>query len=119
MLIPKMLYKGGIFNHWGKKQAVALQRTFFEQLPEMPTTSRAKADIAWFLYDLVYSEERQRYDLILVETIYTDFNQALNSVITPEPGSISDFVETLQEKLDSKLKSSPDAPSLQDLLSDK
>jgi hypothetical protein len=45
-LIPQMLYKGGILHSWKKKQTAALQRSFFETLPNLPTTSKSKADIA-------------------------------------------------------------------------
>ena len=48
-----MLYKGGIFQAWEKKQTVALQKAFFDTLPKLPTVKERKADIAWFLYDLV------------------------------------------------------------------
>ena len=51
-LIPQLLYKGGILHAWGKKQAVALQRVFFDTLPDLPGVSAADAEIAWFLYDL-------------------------------------------------------------------
>jgi len=33
-LIPQVLYKGGILKTWGKKQAVVLQKRFFQTLPE-------------------------------------------------------------------------------------
>lgn len=35
-LIPQMLYKGGIFKAWGKKQCVAIQKSFFDTLPALP-----------------------------------------------------------------------------------
>ncbi len=41
-----MLHKGGILKDWGKKQAVAIQRTFYETLPQLPEVSREKAEIA-------------------------------------------------------------------------
>ena len=58
-LIPQMLYKGGIFQSWKKKQTVALQKSFFDTLPSLPTTSKSKADIAWFLYDFEFNADKR------------------------------------------------------------
>jgi hypothetical protein len=117
-LIPQMLYKGGILKSWGKKQAVALQKTFFDTLPILPTVTEDKADIAWFLYELEYHQSHNRYFLKLVETVYTEFEPALLRVTTPEPGDISQFLSQLQDKLDEHLENNdPDAPSLNDIIS--
>jgi hypothetical protein len=116
-LVPQMLYKGGIFKSWEKKQAVALQKSFFETLPELPTTSEANADIAWFLYDLVFDKNSNQYNLTLIDTIYTEFEPALLKITTPQPGNISDFIGFLQHKLDEQLDGNPpDAPALSDIL---
>jgi hypothetical protein len=117
-LIPQMLYKGGIFKHWEKKQTVAMQKSFFETLPHLPQTTREKADIAWFLYDLVYDESKKVNTLLLKEIIYTEFEPALLKITTPEPGDISNFKEILQSKLEEHLdNNAPDAPSLTDVIS--
>jgi hypothetical protein len=113
-----MLYKGGIFQSWKKKQSVALQKSFFETLPLLPTTPKSKADVAWFLYDLVFDKENQLNNLVLKDTIYTEFEPALLRVTTPEPGSIKGFINILQNRLDEHLdKNPPDAPSLTDIIS--
>jgi hypothetical protein len=114
-----MLYKGGIFKHWGKKQAVALQKSFFDTLPKMPQVNKEQADIAWYLYDLVLRDDRSKYDLQLVDTIYTEFGAALVRVTNPLPGNIEDFQALLQNKLDEKLENPPDAPTLGDILNQK
>ena len=117
-LIPQMLYKGGIFHSWKKKQTVALQKAFFDTLPSLPTTSKTKADIAWFLYDLVFDKKTNQNNLQLIETVYTEFEPALHRVTTPEPGDISDFINILQNKLYEHLdKNPPDTPSLTDIIS--
>jgi hypothetical protein len=116
-LIPQMLYKGGIFKHWEKKQTVAMQKSFFDTLPNLPQTIKDKADIAWFLYDLVFDNEKAMNTLVLNEIIYTEFEPALLKVTTPVPGDISNFTEILQSKLEEHLdNNSPDAPSLTDLV---
>lgn len=117
-LIPQMLYKGGIFHTWKKKQTAALQRSFFETLPNLPTTTKSKADIAWFLYDLEFSKKENKFNLVMTETVYTEFEPALLRVTTPEPGDVRNFINILQTRLDEHLdKNPPDTPSLIDIIS--
>lgn len=106
-LVPQILYKGGILKSWQKKQAVALQKCFFETLPELPRASEENADLAWFIYDLVLDRKINRYRLTLHETIYTEFNPALEKIVTPEPGPIDEFLLKLQSRLDEKLEGTP------------
>lgn len=116
-LIPQVIYKGGILKSWGKKQAIAIQRSFFETLPEIPTVTAEQADLAWLVYDLERDEQNNRLRLIQSEIIYTEFAPALEKISRPEPGEVDDFVELLQDKLDDKLENNPpDAPSLGDAL---
>ena len=116
-LIPQIIYKGGILNNWGKKQAVALQKSFFETLPKMPSVEPEKADIAWLTYDLEEDEQRGKLQLVQSEIVYTEFAPALEKISRPEPGNIDDFIGVLQDKLDDKLENNPpDAPSLGDIL---
>ncbi len=115
-LIPQMLYKGGIFKAWNKKQCVAIQKSFFDTLPELPQTTKNKADIAWFLYDLSYSETDKQYHIVLVDTVYTEFQPALQKVIFTNPGNVDDFVSVLQGKLDGKMTNIPDTHSVFELL---
>lgn len=117
-LLPQMLYKGGILKRWSKKQALALQKTFFDTLPPLPVVNKETADIAWFLYDLEFSEKNKCYNLTPVDTVYTEFEPALSKIITPEPANINEFVSFLQDKLDEKFEGNPpDAPSLKDIMS--
>lgn len=116
-LIPQMLYKGGVFKAWNKKQCVVIQKSFFETLPNLPVVPKDQADIAWLLYDLILDSMSNQYHLTLVETVYTEFHSALSKVTNPEPGEIEDFIDVLQSKLNEKLSASPDAPTLIDVLS--
>lgn len=115
-LIPQMLYKGGIFKSWNKKQCVVIQKSFFDTLPEMPHTTKEEADIAWLLYDLKYSEADQRNHLVLVDVIYTEFQSALENVMYTKPGSMSDFQSMLQGKLDERISNDPEPRSAFELL---
>ena len=110
-LVPQLMYKGGILHSWGKKTAVALNRSFFETLPRLTRVSKRDADIAWLVYDLKLSdEERGRlgaYSLVKVDEVFTKFEPSLLSITTPSPGRVEDFIRLLQEKLDEQLEVPP------------
>jgi hypothetical protein len=118
-LAPQLLYKGGILSVWGKKQAVALHRGFFNTLPTLTEVEPHEAEIAWLVYDLTFDASQNLYRLSLHRAIYTSFQVALDQIATPQPGPMVEFMEYLQEKLDEKLEQGenpPDAPILTDLL---
>jgi hypothetical protein len=114
-LVPQMLYKGAIFQAWQKKQTVALNRAFYDTLPEV---AQNEADIAWLIYDLEFLQEQNRYQLVPYKTIYTQFGPALQKITTPQAGPIEEFEGELQSKLDEKLENNypPDAPTLADII---
>lgn len=115
-LIPQMLYKGGIFKAWNKKQCVVIQKSFFDTLPVLPQVNKERADIAWFLYDLEYNKTEKQNHLVLRDTIYTEFAPALDKIIYTNPGNITDFVGKLQEKLEERKSSAPELHSVFELL---
>lgn len=119
-LVPQLIYKGGILKNWNKKQCVVLQKGFYNTLPKLPqTTNPSNADFAWFIYDLKLNQLSNKYELLLDEIIYTEFQPALDEMLTPKAGNIENFVKGLQEKLDEQLEnSSPDAPTLTDIISE-
>ena len=115
-LAPQMLYKGGILKGWGKKQAVALQTSFFQTLPHLAEVPQSKADVAWLLYDLKLEKRNTRFRLRKNRIVYTEFEPALRQITTAEPGKIQEFIDVLQHKLDEKLEGNPpDAPTLTDI----
>jgi hypothetical protein len=72
-LAPQLIFKGGIFKAWNKKIAVALNRGFYETMPGLREVEPSKADIGWFVYDLVRSEKENRLKLGRCKAIYTKF----------------------------------------------
>jgi hypothetical protein len=116
-LAPQLIYKGGILHKWGKKMAVVVDKHFFETLPNLPETNPQEADIAWLIYELNYDEKANRYNLEKNRVVYTPFSQSLASITTSEAGSVQEFIEHLQNKLDEKFESSipPDAPTLTEI----
>lgn len=116
-LAPQLIFKGGILHSWKKKQAVAIDRAFFNTLPKMTSVPVEEGELAWFVYNLVLDDDRDVYELQLVETIYTRFEAAMETITTARPGPVADFVEVLQAKLDEKLEGTePEAPSLDDII---
>lgn len=126
-LVPQLLYKGGILKAWEKKQAVAIQRSFYETLPSFPQLSEAdaaSADMVWLLYDLEPDERTGRYVLRLKERVYSEFEPALQQIIKAKVGPMDTFIKQLQKRLDTVgIKpdgdNPPDAPSLLDVISSK
>jgi len=112
-LVPQLLYKGGILNTWGKKMAVAIDSGFYATLPKLPEVSPDKGDIAWLIYDLVRDEATNRFKLTFCRAVYAQFKPMLDRITIAEPGSVADFIDHLQDKLDEKLENNPpDAPPL-------
>ncbi len=115
-LAPQLLFKGGILNKWNKKIAVALNKGFFDTLPTMEPVSVEQAEIAWLIYDLQHNTTDNVYKLVRHNVIYTRFDTALQRITVSEAGDVVDFIGKLQEKLDEKLNSPPDAPTLDQIL---
>jgi len=108
-LAPQLLFKGGILHTWQKKTAVALTKGFFERLPRLATVKKKQADIAWFIYDLdiVTENGQERFKLVKVDEVFTAFETSLLAITTPCPGDVDNFIQLLQEKLDSHTETAP------------
>ncbi len=110
-LAPQLLFKGGILHSWKKKSVVALDKSFFSTLPKLKQVPKAKADMAWLIYDLVLMKNKDgglgKYSLQKVDEVFTEFEPALLSITTASPGKVGDFIKLLQEKLDDQLETPP------------
>lgn len=116
-LAPQLIYKGGILKAWAKKQAVVMQKSFYDTIPELPAVKNAsKADMAWLIYDLKTDKKTKALKLQIVKTIYTEFKPALDEILLSKAGRVEDFISGLQKKLDKELSEiEPEAPTLMDL----
>ena len=101
-LIPQIIAKGSILKQWNKKQAVAMQTTFYNTLPPLPVVNQSFADFAFFLYDLEPVKNETHLELTLKKIIYTKFEAVLEQIAGFEAGSLIDFTQQLQKKLDTK-----------------
>ena len=79
---------------------MALQTTFYNTLPALPEVEKSQSDFAFFLYDLV--PDNLSLSLKLQRVVYTNFASALEQIAKFEAGSIIEFTELLQKKLDAK-----------------
>ncbi|MFH1894056.1 MAG: NotI family restriction endonuclease [Candidatus Zixiibacteriota bacterium] len=95
------------------------QNSIFRTLPELTRARAEDAEIAWLIYNLKHDKRTNRYRLVKSESVYTLFQGALDTITTPAAGSLEDFMELLQDKLDEKLEGHPpDAPTLLDIVQD-
>lgn len=107
-LAPQLIFKGEIFNAWGKNSAVALNKSFFDTLPRLPEVGQAEADIAWLIYDLrPAAVDSGQNELFLIRTVYTRFEPALNQITRSRPGNVEEFLRHIQTKVDEKLETPP------------
>ena len=115
-LIPQIIAKGSILKQWDKKQVVALQTAFYETLPPLPEFDKSESDFAFFLYDLVPNKKTRTLSLKLLRIVYTQFASALEQIAKFEAGSISQFTEILQKKLDAKRTGNSDIDNLENVV---
>ncbi|MBF0097461.1 MAG: hypothetical protein HQM04_08275 [Magnetococcales bacterium] len=102
-LAPQLIFKGGIFRTWQKKTVVAVNKGFYETLPTLQMVEPSKADIAWFVYDLIFDHNQQVYRLTRCKTSYTLFSESLEKITRSDPGDMGEFLDVLQNKVDAKL----------------
>lgn len=99
-LIPQLLYKGTILHAWGKKTIVALDLPFFQTLPSPVACSNDLAEIFWLVYSLERSNACEQLQLTLSNTVGSRFQDTMTQMSVSIPGDSTDFVATLQKKLD-------------------
>jgi hypothetical protein len=59
--------------------------------------------LAWFIYDLIPTPDKLKYNFTHVRTVYTQFESALLKFTAPEAGDITQFIQSLQKEVDTKL----------------
>ena len=77
---------------------------------------KAESDFAFFLYDLVPENKTKVLSLKLQRVVYTKFANALEQIAKFEAGSISQFTEMLQKKLDAKRAGVSDIDNLENIV---
>lgn len=115
-LIPQIIAKGSILKQWNKKQVVALQSSFYNTLTSLPEFDKSESDFAFFLYDLIPNIDTKVLVLKLQRIVYTKFANALEQIAKFEAGSISQFTDILQKKLDAKRVGNTDIDNLENIV---
>jgi hypothetical protein len=115
-LIPQIIAKGSILKQWNKKQVVALQSSFYNTLTSLPEFDKSESDFAFFLYDLIPDNDTKVLVLKLQRIVYTKFANALEQIAKFEAGSISQFTDILQKKLDAKRVGNTDIDNLENIV---
>lgn len=112
-LAPQLMFKGGILHTWQKKMAVVVHQAFYDQLPPLETVDVADAEIAWLIYDFETEKTSGRYRLFRSDVRYTKFASALSAITVPTVGSMSQFVRSLEDRIErKKFQGSPEPTPL-------
>ncbi|MBU2621931.1 MAG: hypothetical protein KKD92_06400 [Proteobacteria bacterium] len=100
-LAPQLLFKGGILHSWQKKSAVALNKSFFDTLPHLPTVRKEEADIAWLIYDLKSpTNTNVRYELFRERIVYTKRQDAPPEMDLEDGETVEDFLYRIETELE-------------------
>ncbi|MFZ4801904.1 MAG: NotI family restriction endonuclease [Chlorobium sp.] len=101
-LVPQLIFKGSILNSWNKKMAVAINRSYFDTLPNLVTVQKEDAEMAWLIYDLelVSEGDKERYQLRKSDVVYTKFQPTLAALTASYPDEVEHFMKLLPELAD-------------------
>ena len=104
------LHSRPLSNDWtspcrGKKMAVAIDRRFLSELPDLVTVDKHEGDLVWLVYDLVLDASTRRYRLRKHSTVETKFDQVVGNFTTEDPHSRCESKALLWAKLRQKLLS--------------
>lgn len=120
-LCSRLLFRGGIFHAWKKKMAIAIDNQLFQHLPEFTPVNESLSEITWFIYEMAFDNQNNKFNLIRNKTIHTLFEPTLFQISKIDSGPIAHFIEDLQQRLDAKLENlyPPDiATSLNEIIHD-
>lgn len=102
-LCPRLLFNGGILHAWQKKMAVAIDSQLYQNLPPFEEVPESLAELTWFVYEMVFDGQTNKFTLKNVKTVHTLFEPTLFQITKVDVGPIEDFLDDLQERLDVKL----------------
>src|SRR5579859_2866342 len=89
-LMPQLALKVPIFRRWGKRFFVAVDNTFFAELPPMREQSPGKSEVTWLVYDFKRKTEGgyQMQAPSVVHTLWDDVALALREGVAPEKSDL-------------------------------
>lgn len=98
-LMPQLLTKIPTLRRWGKKMAIVVDWAFFHSMGEMEHTKHlSNADIAWFIADFVEDPASGRFQLKIVDEVYTTLESATLGLTGGIPVAQGDFEARIKAK---------------------
>jgi hypothetical protein len=98
-LMPQLLTKIPTLRRWGKKMAIVVDWAFYHSMGKMEQTKHiSNADIAWFIADFVEDPVSGRYQLKIVDEIYTTLESATLGLTGGIPVAQGDFEARIKAK---------------------
>jgi len=107
-LFRQLNSKGSIFSDLGKRQAVVIQKEFYDSMPDFTQVDTEDADLVWLVYDLNEDKDSGRYHLSNADKIYTTVDRALDEL---EYFETPDSEKPIREALERKLQRDSDSPT--------
>jgi hypothetical protein len=100
-LIPQLALKVPIFRRWGKRFFVAVDSTFFNELPPMRAESAGNSEVTWLVYDFKRQSdggyEMQSPDV--KHTLWEDVEHAFREGRAPEKQELLEQLTKAARKL--------------------
>lgn len=103
-LMPQLLSKGEILQAWKTKQAIVVDESFYDNVPDFKEVPQRDAEVVWLVCTLDYNAKDNRYHLTLKKRVYTRFKEMLTEFAKSEAGDAKDFIKQLQKKLEREKK---------------
>jgi hypothetical protein len=102
-LLPQLQTKVIPLRRWGKKIAVAVDRSFFDSLGEIETVDDiSNADIAWFIVGFDGESVADRSTLVCDEVKFTTLEKSVEVLTGGRPVSLKKFEERIIMRLRGK-----------------
>jgi hypothetical protein len=97
-LTTQLVSKGHIVSKaWKRKQVVVVDAPYFDAMPRVPEVAPERANLIWLVVRVAASAVGQ-HRLVVERTVYSDLDEAIIAILTPDPGPVSDFLKLLDDK---------------------
>ena len=99
-LMPQLQTKIPTLRRWGKKMAVIVDRSFFENLGTMRrVTDLSNADIAWVIVDFAWDPDSDIHRLFVADIVNVTLENAIEGLTGGRPVSKGVFENRIRSKL--------------------
>ncbi len=95
-LMPQLSLKVPIFRRWGKRFFVAVDETFFDEMPPMRQLDTIdNSEVTWLVYG--FDRKDDRFQMVLKRPVFTHWDEvvsALREGIAPKPSEMLSELES-------------------------